>query len=167
MSGTQVRRIRADDWRELRDLRLRALRDSPTAFGSTYAQESQRTEDHWRAWARRSADGVEQVLFVVAADGALRGMVRGVPDAGEAALVHLYGMYIDPETRGHGRGRALVEAICTWARERGSRRVVLDVTVTNARAIRLYETCGFIRTGSVSPLPHTPALLEMEMARDL
>lgn len=28
-------------------IRLRALLDSPTAFSSTYAQESQRSDDEW------------------------------------------------------------------------------------------------------------------------
>lgn len=164
---SEVRRIRADEWEGLRDLRLRALRDSPTAFGSTFEQESQRTDDHWRERARVSADGDARVLFVVAVEGALRGMARGVPDETGRDLCHLYGMFVDAEVRGRGHGRALVDAVCAWARSRGSRRVVLNVTETNAEAIRLYEACGFVRTGAVQPLPHTPALLEIEMERRL
>lgn len=164
---SEVRRIRADEWEALRDLRLRGLRDSPTAFGSTFEEEKQRADDQWRERARASAAGDAQALFVVAVDGALRGMARGVPDERQRELCHLYGMFVAPDVRGRGHGRALVEAVCAWARSRGSRRVVLNVTETNAEAIRLHEGCGFVRTGAVQPLPHTPALLEIEMERRL
>jgi hypothetical protein len=36
------------DWRVLREARLSALLDSPNAFTSTYARESQWGESEWR-----------------------------------------------------------------------------------------------------------------------
>lgn len=44
-----VRSITAGDWRDYRNMRLRALRDSPDAFGSTYAAEAVRTDDAWKS----------------------------------------------------------------------------------------------------------------------
>ena len=35
-----VRETVAGDWQALRDIRLEALRDAPTAFGSTYEREA-------------------------------------------------------------------------------------------------------------------------------
>ena len=37
-----VRETVAGDWQALRDIRLEALRDVPTAFGSTYEREAHR-----------------------------------------------------------------------------------------------------------------------------
>lgn len=43
-----IRPIVPTQWREYRDIRLRALLDSPDAFGSTFAAEAQRSDEQWR-----------------------------------------------------------------------------------------------------------------------
>lgn len=50
-----VRSITAGNWRDYRNIRLRALRDSPDAFGSSYEEEAVRTDD---AWESRIADAI-------------------------------------------------------------------------------------------------------------
>lgn len=48
---------------------------------------------------------------------------------------------------GRGVGRALLEALETWARSREIHRLELTVDVDNRRAIALYEKFGFEREG--------------------
>lgn len=45
----EVRRAVDSDWRAMRAIRLRALRDAPLAFASTYAQEVVFADDVWRS----------------------------------------------------------------------------------------------------------------------
>lgn len=123
-------------------------------------------DEYWQGRARQGAEAEDAALFV-ADDGALRGMAWGVTDADEHGTAHLYGMFVDPALRGHGVGRALVEAVRKWAHGHGLERVVLDVTHTNVPAIALYERAGFVRTGRTQPLPHTPTITEIEMERVL
>ena len=52
---SRIRPLLADDWPLYRSLRLRALRDSPDAFGSTFAAEAQRTDADWQARAHQAA----------------------------------------------------------------------------------------------------------------
>jgi ribosomal protein S18 acetylase RimI-like enzyme len=56
-------------------------------------------------------------------------------------------MWVAPDARGAGVGRALLDAITDWARDRGCDRLVLSVTETNEIARRAYGACGFIDTG--------------------
>ena len=48
-----IRRVRADEAMALKAVRLAALADAPTAFGSTYAGEAQRPDEFWRDRAAR------------------------------------------------------------------------------------------------------------------
>ena len=43
-----VRRLRPDEWRDLRALRLRALEDAPDAFGATLAEEAAEPDLTWQ-----------------------------------------------------------------------------------------------------------------------
>ena len=52
-------------------------------------------------------------------------------------------MYVEPDRRGTGVGRALLEALEAAARERGVTRLVLETGIHQAAAIALYRASGF------------------------
>ena len=52
-------------------------------------------------------------------------------------------LYVAAGARGSGMGRALTEAVIERARERGCRRVELDVNSENPAAQALYRSLGF------------------------
>jgi ribosomal protein S18 acetylase RimI-like enzyme len=53
-------------------------------------------------------------------------------------------LYVRDDARGSGLGRELVETCFERAKERGCRRIELDVNETNTSAIRLYTSLGFL-----------------------
>jgi len=60
---------------------------------------------------------------------------------------HITNIAVRAEDRGHGYGRALVEALMRYLSNLGAAYATLEVRVSNERAIRLYESVGFIRVG--------------------
>jgi hypothetical protein len=52
MDTPSFRALNEDDWRVLRELRLRALEDSPDAFGPPLASALEQPESFWRTWAK-------------------------------------------------------------------------------------------------------------------
>jgi ribosomal protein S18 acetylase RimI-like enzyme len=56
---------------------------------------------------------------------------------------YLEELYVVPERRGHGHGRALLEAAMEHARERGAARIDLNTSVDDVAACALYESAGF------------------------
>lgn len=145
------------EWRELRDIRLRALTDSPDSFASTLDRELTFAEAEWQ-W--RIANGYNVIARGSEPVGLAGGYLHdGVPE--------LIAMWVQPESRGAGVAEQLVEAIADWAGEQDADRLTLWVVDGNQRAERLYRRLGFARTGDAQPVPGNPALTEVKMARPL
>ena len=163
----QIRPIRADEGLQLRDLRLRALVDTPAEFGETLAQAQERSEAFWHERAARNAAGIEAITFVaVRDDGCWYGMLTGFfpPDDSQVAMV--VNLWIDPAARGLYLGRALIEAIAGWARTRGATRLHCWVT-ENSRNIILYKRWKFVLTEKTKPLASDLSLRAVHMVRVL
>jgi ribosomal protein S18 acetylase RimI-like enzyme len=63
---------------------------------------------------------------------------------GPAGVLH--DIVVDPEHRGRGVGRLLLEAALAFLRSRGAPRVVLSTAARNAPAQRLFASAGFRQT---------------------
>jgi len=69
---------------------------------------------------------------------------------------HVFAMWVDPAFRRRGLGGRLLDAGLAWFRVTAPHRPLrLDVNPQQGDAVRLYESRGFRRTGSSSPLGHT------------
>ncbi len=158
----EVRRVRSEQWEALRDVRLRALADAPDAFGTTHAEAVTRPDTWWRDWAAKSAASDTQAM-VLAWDADAPVGIAGV-FATDDDVWQVISMWVDPNARGRGVGRALLEAVIAWAKERdASRAVRLSVTDGNDDARRLYERYGFVDTGVTEPLRSNSALTIREL----
>jgi GNAT superfamily N-acetyltransferase len=158
-----VREPVVEDWQALRDIRLEALRDVPTAFGSTYEHEVVRGETHWRDRIFRGGTFLAYLPELSASEPV--GLIGGYQE--DPATVELVSMYVRPRARGCGVGEALVATVIDWATAKQATTVHLWVTETNAPARALYERCGFTLTDEQQPLPSDPSIGEVAMSRTL
>ena len=147
----EVRRAEPHDWQRIREIRLRSLRDSPDAFGTTLAHDEARPDTEWRT--RAENDDVAQFLATTQ-EGNPIGIAVGAPYTDYEDTAGLFAMWVAPESRGQKVGRAIVNAVVSWARNENYKRLILDVADENTVAVHLYESCGFITTGKTSTLPH-------------
>ena len=111
-----VRRVRPDEGLRLRALRLRALADAPSAFGSTLAREEAFADAVWQERAGAGRAGVDRVTYVAEEGERWVGMVTGMSTSRTDPASTLVGMFVEPAARGRGVGAALVEAVAEWAR---------------------------------------------------
>ena len=55
-------------------------------------------------------------------------------------------MYVEPEYRGCGINKKIVEELIRWSKSQGTTDFYLDVYAGNEAAIRAYEKAGFVRS---------------------
>ena len=147
-------------------VRLRALQDTPSAFGSTYARESQFSEADWQ---QRAANLCTPRSIGYLAHDAHNycGIAVGFLNEQNPQHADLRSMWVAPTHRRTGAGRLLVDAIESWARKQGAHTFQLMVTGGNLTAIAFYHRLGFSKTGRTEPYPNDPAVTEHEMSKPL
>jgi ribosomal protein S18 acetylase RimI-like enzyme len=101
-------------------------------------------------------------LLVAEHDGAIIGAVAhvgpGRPRAAffppEWSVIRM--LVVDPQRRGQGAGRALVEECLRLARDAGAPAVGLHTSPVMASALRMYEALGFVRDRDLAPIRGVP-----------
>lgn len=155
-----VRRLGPEEWRLLREVRLRALADAPYAFGSTREEEAAREDEWW-------ITSVTTLGWFIAEDGEeATGLIAAIPGK-ESGENHVISTWVAPQRRGSGVAQQLVAAVVAWASEHGASGLVLDVAENNSRARRFYEKAGFVATGATRPLRSHPGVTTHEMRLEL
>ena len=158
-----IRTFAADEWRVYRDLRVRALADSPDAFGSSLAAEAGRPDAEWARRLASSADLRVSRPLVAELGGELVGLAWGRIDMSAPDVAALYQMWVAPTHRGRGVGQKLLEAVIAWATAQNVAALDLGVTCGDSPARRLYERAGFKPLGEPQPLRPGSTLLAQPM----
>lgn len=81
-------------------------------------------------------------VFLVARDGG-RAVGCGALRILDPSTAEVKRMYVEPDLRGRGIGRAVLERLEEFARSRGVSRLVLETGVHQHAAIELYTKAGF------------------------
>jgi|SRR3954451_747029 GNAT superfamily N-acetyltransferase len=129
MSFTIIR-AEPSDWEAYRAIRLRSLREEPTAYESQYETEVLYEPGLWRQ--RLTAGGT---FLAFDDDHGLVGTATGLwSDDGDTLVV---GMYVAPEARGHKCAHQFLDAIADQGIDRKDERLVLEVNQSNLSASAL------------------------------
>lgn len=147
----KIRVLSEADAGDYQALRLRALQTNPESFGSTYEREAVFTIE--MVQERIRPDENKFVLGAYNTDGSLVGIVTFIRETllKSQHKGNIYGMYVAPETRGQGVGKALMLEVIQQAKKtEGLEQVILQVVSTNGSAKKFYKSLGF-ETYGVEP----------------
>jgi len=142
-----VRPLGPADIDQYRALRLRALREEPTAFASSPEDERLLSVETIESRLQQTMNQVMLGAF----DGDTLVGLSGLLRERRSKLVHkawIVSFYVAPEARRRGLGRLLLERTLDHARAMpGLRQVNLGVNAANVAARQLYESMGFVAFG--------------------
>ena len=145
MASINIRAFRSPDAAGVRDLFIRVNRAlAPDGMAEAFEayiarsleEEIDRVETYFAE--RRGA------FFVAESTGTIVGMF-GLEDAGSGAA-ELRRMYVDPDRRGLGLGRQLLDMSERAARDMGFIRMALSTSELQGAALALYRTAGYTET---------------------
>ncbi|TLS50747.1 GNAT family N-acetyltransferase [Paenibacillus antri] len=146
--NVHIRVLEASDAEAYRHVRLQALRTDPEAFGSTYEKEAGVPPESIIERIRPAQNRFTLGAFLD--NGALAAIVTFVRETGTKTehKGNVFGMYVSPESRGRGAGKAIMTELLRMAKKlEGVEQINLTVVSDNVPAKRLYESLGFKRFG--------------------
>lgn len=146
-----VRRLGPDDAAAARAVRLRGVREHPDAFLVDVPEEERSTVADWEA-RLRAKEGRDDDGVLGAFDGdrlvGMAGFVRHERTKVRHRAV-IWGMYVVPEARGRGIGRALLDSAVAALRACGDIEIAeLSVAARDGAARALYVSAGFVPWGT-------------------
>lgn len=137
-----IREASLADLTQFRELRLRALQDSPTAFPADYQANANQPSSYWQDRLKEDENGN---LFLAEHEPRLIGMT-GIMRGQSPKTKHsadIWGVYVHSEWRGLHIAGALIERCIEWAKSKDVNIVKLGVVIPNESAVRCYQRCGF------------------------
>lgn len=151
-----IRLLAPEDAPAFQTLRLFALQEGPSAFGSSHAEECDRTlqqiSAHLPGSSERRFFGYFENDELVAVVGV--GREQGLKERHNAFV---RSMFVAPAVRGRGIGTLLLQAALAQALAwSGVEQISLAVTASNQAALSLYRSCGFVEVG------RTPRALKID-----
>ena len=137
---------------------INGLQDYEAAFEPDRRRDTDFAAEHWRHVQHRCAErhGIMLIAedFVPGVGKKSVGWAFAYDHNAELFVVeperrhgYLAELYVEPQLRGRGLGRALIEGCEVWARERGHKLLTVGVLAKNPAAIRSYEGAGFTPYG--------------------
>lgn len=147
----QLRKLTEADASLFFDLRLEGLKESPTAFGESDLEFSERTVESIADTI--SSNNKKDCNFLLGAFDTERelvgvlGLARQQPKKMEHYCI-LWGMYVSPKSRRQGVGQALLQDVIRIGKEaKGVQGIKLCVVENNLSALKLYQLAGFSQYG--------------------
>ena len=128
---------------------INGLQDYEAGFEPNRRRDPNFAADHWRDLQHRCAEK-HGTMLIAEHEGKPVGWAFAHDQLGELFVVeperqhgYLAELYVVPEVRGKGIGRALIEGCEAWARRRGHKLLTVGVLAKNPSAVRAYEGAGY------------------------
>ena len=144
--GFTIRPGRKEDAAEAARLWMRSAEEH-TSHDRVY-ETSPGAEKTMRRFLAEVANSGYSFLFVAVAGDQTVGFISGELRQGSPTFLpktwaSVDDVFVEPEYRNRGMGRALLQSVQAWAQERGADGISLQVAAANSRGRKFYEKLGF------------------------
>lgn len=144
-STVEIIQLPVAEWEKYKELRLRALKEDPQAFGSNYNDSLMFPDTKWQERLQKVVDGESWAVFARQGEE-LVGMMFAMKEADEG-VVSIVSVYVANEARGQGISGRLMSTIIRQLGENKISLIKLSVNQDQQAAVGLYKKFGFEEVG--------------------
>ena len=144
----KIREIEVEDYKELLDFMKKVKGETNFLLG--YPNEIKMSYEDEKEHIKKVKSSETSNYFVVMKNSKIIGCI-GFNGNTTRKMKHYgtIGISVLKEYWGRGIATALLEKLISWAKEKGIKKINLDVFENNERAIKLYEKFGFKLEGCI------------------
>lgn len=144
----KIREIEAEDYKELLDFMKKVKGE--TNFLRGYPNEIKMSYEDEKEYIKKVKSSETSNYFVVMKNNKMIGCI-GFNGNTARKMKHYgtIGISVLKEYWGRGIATTLLEKLISWSKEKGIKKINLDVFENNERAIKLYEKFGFKLEGCI------------------
>jgi ribosomal protein S18 acetylase RimI-like enzyme len=143
MENIEIVTLQPQQWLKYKSLRLRALKEEPQAFTSTYEEGVKYPYNFWQERLKQALAGNSQWLLFAKHGDNLVGMAGGyITD--EKNTAEVVGIYVAKEARGQGISKKLIiNLISRIKQNKAVKKLLIGVNPEQVEAVCLYQSLGF------------------------
>jgi ribosomal protein S18 acetylase RimI-like enzyme len=144
----EIYKLTPADWEKYKELRLEALQKDDQAFGSSYEESAEKTDEEWR----KKLENPKSHIFVACDGENYVGMAAAYEEQGEKVehIAYVWGVYVREDYRGQKIGKQLIQAVINELRLNGKiKKINLNVNTKQLPAVKMYESFGFQIAGTL------------------
>lgn len=139
-----IKNLPTSDWKKFRLLRLRAFKNEPQAFLTTYKEALARPPQKWQETLKKVLEGKSFLVFA-RLDEKLVGMIGAWQNEDDKSknTATIYGVYVDKKIRGKGIAARLMTETLEELKKKKIKKANLSVNEEQIIAYKLYIKLGF------------------------
>jgi RimJ/RimL family protein N-acetyltransferase len=151
-SSIKIGMMSPNRWKEYKELRLKALKEDPQAFGFSYEEEVDTPDKKWQAKLRKSQEKKSRVIIFASDKNRLVGMIVARLETEQIKQEHvaeIVGFFVEKTYRGQGIGEKLFGRILEELKTLPKIiKVELYVNPRQTSALAIYRRFGFQEIGT-------------------
>lgn len=144
--------LQPDEWEKYREIRIAALTQAPTAFGTSVKKIKSFPPKEWQDRLKKAAEEKDMWIYFAQIGDEIIGMTGARRDSGEAShhVAMIFSVFVKESFRGKGYAKKLLTSILDkLANQPDIIKAKLHVVSTQKEAISLYKRCGFKLVGTL------------------
>ncbi len=144
----EIIKLPVSRWQQYKEVRLRALKEDPQAFGASYDDNAKYTEEEWRRRLINAENSDRNWLYFAEENKTLKGMIGAYMEKESKDTATVISVYVPLEERGRGISKLLMQKLLDeLSSKQYLKKVALTVNKDQIAAVNLYKKFGFVVKG--------------------